>query len=256
MNFALIGIRHSRYLRSLIEKLVELEMYPDYVILEDTDRANLAYGAYFIDNKMAETYNYEVWNYDESNPNCIINLCIKHKIPFFIVCSHNNWRTAKVLSYFNIDILLITEGPIIRGEILYKPNICVMNIHAAPLPGYRGNWTTRLALYNDEPPMVSAHIVTPWIDQGSIINRKRFSIEKGDSLAEVDNKAINAAVELACQTLKKTRDEGFSAIPQRLWEGKEYKGTLKDGILRPAMPVELQDELENRFINGEYGFFS
>jgi len=256
LNFALIGIRYSQYFKSLLERLIELEIRPYYVIIEDTDKSNLANGAYIIDNGIFEAYNYDVWHYDRNNPDCLIGMCIRHKIPFFVVCAHNNWRTSKVLSNFCTDILLITEGPVIRGEILYKPMICTMNIHAAPLPGYRGNWTTRLALYNDEPPMVSAHVVTPWIDQGSIINKKKYEIKMGDSLVDIDGKAVNAAIELACETLKNIKDKGFSAIPQMLWEGKEYKGTYINGVLQPAMPVELQDELEKRFLNGEYGFFS
>ena len=256
MKFALIGIRYSNYFKSLLEKLIDSGIRPYYVIIEDTDKSNLGNGAYFIDNMIFETYSYNVWNYDQNHSSCVIESCIRHKIPFFIVCGHNNWRTVKILNNFTIDILLITEGPLIRGDILYKPQICAMNIHAAPLPGYRGNWTTRIALYNDEPPMVSAHVVTPWIDQGPIIGRREYKIEKGDCLADIDRKAVSAAIELACDTLRKIQSEGFNAVPQRLWEGKEYKGSFKNGVLQPAMPIELQEELEKRFLRGEYGFFS
>lgn len=256
MRFALIGIQNSKYYRSLLDRLVKLHLYPYYVLIEDTDKTNLANSAYFIDNNLFDTLSCDNWNYDTSNPNCIISFCVKHKIPFFVIPEHCGRRTIKVLTSFGTDILLITEGPIIRGEILYRPRLCVMNIHAAPLPRYRGNWTTRLALYNDEPPTVTAHVVTPWIDEGAIIDKRSYIIEKSDTLDDVDKKAMAAAVELACDTLSKIEKSGFYARQQSIWEGKEYKGHYENGILHPAMPFELQEELEKRFKNGEYGFFS
>ncbi|WP_368784345.1 formyltransferase family protein, partial [Acinetobacter baumannii] len=69
-----------------------------------------------------------------------------------------------------------------------------MNIHAAPLPKYRGNWTTRMALYNDDPPEVTAHVVTPWIDEGPIVGKLRYKICKGDTLEEIDRKAMHACI--------------------------------------------------------------
>ena len=258
MDFSLIGIDRSEYANTILNKLIYEDLKPKYILIEDTRPENLANSAYYIDtNKFPEVpIKRELWNFDANDELSLMACCVKQKIPFFSIMNHNCRYTIKVLQSYPVDILIITEGPIIRGPILYIPRYCVMNIHAAPLPQYRGNFTTRFALYNDEPPTVSAHVVTPWIDEGAIIGKLRFEAKKGDSLEDVDKKAFQASAELAVKVLKDIRENGFHPRIQHKWEGQTYRGKkTKDG-LQPAMPPHIHNELRGRFERGEYGFFS
>lgn len=258
MEFAIIGINSSNYADKILERLLSFRLTPKYVIIEDHNTMGLAASAFYIDNRQLPKIpqDLEKWGMSSTNKKSLALKCNQETIPFFLVPDHNSRQTRSILSSHPIDILLITEGPIIRGPILYMPRYCVMNIHAAPLPQYRGNWTTRFALYHDEPPTVSAHVVTPWIDEGPIIKIMQYEIKQGDTLEEIDKKAQIASADLAAYSLLSIVNEGFSPKIQRVWEGKEYKGIFKDGHLEPAMPLELQEELKERLHKGEYGFYA
>lgn len=255
MQFSLIGIDKSRYATLFLQRMIDNNLSPDYVIVDDNNPINLANSAYYIDSGKFPDNNPDIWAYDLECSHSLITSCIANQIPFFCVPHHNSRQTLQVLKAHPIDILLLTEGPIIRGPVLYLPRYCVMNIHAAPLPQYRGNWTTRLALYNDEPPMVTAYVVTPWIDEGPILKKVRFSINHGDTLEQIDNKAMNAAIDLAINTILEIKVKGFKAKRQLIWEGNTYQGKYKGDELQPAMPWKLQDELRVRLEKGEYGFY-
>lgn len=153
--------------------------------------------------------------------------------------------------------MLITEGPIFKGNILEIPRIGVINIHAAPLPYFRGNWTTFLSLYCAYPPMVSAHIVMEQVDAGSLIDVMKYDIYEGDTLEEVNQRASRACMELAAKVIRDALDKGVSYRRQRIWEGHTYKGCRNsNGVLMPAMSLELQDELKQRMELKRYGFYT
>ncbi|AQS60358.1 formyltransferase family protein [Desulforamulus ferrireducens] len=259
MDFALIGINKSKYAVAMIKRLISFNLIPKYVIIEHNEPRSLAVSSVFIDSQKLPVpkQNLSDWAIEEEEGEFSLGaVCSQESIPFLTVPSHNGRQPRDIIAANPIDILIITEGPIIRGPIIYMPRLCVMNIHAAPLPQYRGNWTTRFALYNDEPPIVSAHVVTPWIDEGPIIERMHYEINLGDTLEEIDLKAMNASAELAVYSLLKIMHEGFAPNIQRIWEGKVYKGTRSDKGLEPAMPLAIQRELKARLLKGEYGFYA
>lgn len=258
MDFAIIGLDRSIYARTILEKMSHYNLRPKYVLIEDSNPISLASSSALIDTGRFPTVQQSIrdWGIDLDDPSSIKTYCYKNTIPFYTVQDQNSKDVCTILTTWGIDILLITEGPIIRGPILYLPRYCVMNIHAAPLPQYRGNWTTRLALYNDEPPFVSAHAVTPWIDAGPILKKMSYQIKLGDTLEDVDCKALQASAELAVYTIYDIIEKGFQPIPQNIWDGREYKGSTRDGITQPAMPLGLQEELRDRFRKGEYGFYA
>jgi folate-dependent phosphoribosylglycinamide formyltransferase PurN len=253
MNFAVIGINSSQYAVRLLEHLLQEKLTPDYVLIEDADPNKIAASLVFIDtSRLPHPEDYD--GYFEHVGN-MAEVCRKYGVPFYFIESHNGESTIQVLRNQPIDILLITEGPIIRSNVLHLPKLGVLNMHPAPLPQYRGNWTTRISLYNDEPPTVSAHVVTPWIDEGPIVRTVRFSVHHGDTLEEIDRKAQRRAIQLAAETLKEIAISGLRVRHQPLWAGNTYKGYFKEGKLYPAMPEELQEELRMRLSRGEYGFY-
>ena len=252
MKFAVTGVNNSEYARNCISQLYFHSYAPEYVIVEDSDPRKIAESNVFIDQGVLPRY-FE--NSQFEHKGMLSEICSELSIPYYYVKSQNGKKPMQILSSNPIDVLIITEGPIIRGPILYAPRICVLNVHAAPLPQYRGNWTTLLSLYNDEPPTVSAHIVTPWVDEGPILKTTRYSISPGDGVEDINLKAQKAAAELIVQVVELLITNGIHVSEQPLWAGRTYKGMWNDGTLQPAMPARVLDELRNRLTKGEYGFY-
>ena len=257
MDIAIIGHNYSKYTKEMIEKLTSNEIALKYIIIQDSCVENLAESAYYIDNELIDAVLSGSWSIKEKNEQeSIIAICIEKKIPFFIVDDQNSFYVSKILRYWIVDVLLLTDGPIIRGDILSLPHLCALNLHPAPLPWFRGNWATRLALYHDYPPLVSAHVVTNEVDGGAIIDTMRYNVYENDTASDIDDRAWQACKSLAVSVLQDMACNGLRAKKQRKWEGTEYKGYHQEGIFYPAMTESMQRELDKRLQNNEYGFYS
>ena len=164
---------------------------------------------------------------------------------FFVPC-HNHLISTTILSTYPTDVLLLTTGPIIRSPLLYAAKRFLLNIHAAPLPAYRGNWTTTLALYNCERLKVSAHIVTNDVDMGPILNTCTVPLNEVTSIEQVNKQAQLSSIDCAVDTIRKLKTSEEKYTYQRIWEGKTWHGHRKETYLAPAMPIKNQLELAQR----------
>ena len=253
MNFSLIGFPGSRYTKEMLEYLAEQGLKPSYVILENNDPARLADTDYFISSGTMPPPPYT----EQLEGQGAGRVCIKHQIPVYWVDSQNSQAVSRILFLQRVDILLLTDGPVIRGEVLSLPRYCALNIHAAPLPMFRGNWTTWLALYNDYPARVSAHAAVSQVDAGAIIATLDYDIARGDTLEDENAKAWKACKQLACSVLRNIAQNSFIVRRQWGWQGTTYKGQVQDGVLcGPAMPEGLQEELAERMAHNLYGFYA
>ncbi len=169
----------------------------------------------------------------------------KYSIPFIYVPSFDD-ETAKLIKYTIADAALLLEAPIIQGQILNALPGGIVNFHSAPLPEYRGNFTTYWTLYHNEPLFLTAHLVNHGVDTGPILMQQSIPVYLKDTLADINNRAIDVAAEVALKIMDKSL-YGIPLKPQQTWEGRLFKGT---------MPIDIIQECERRIQAGEYGFYT
>ena len=81
-----------------------------------------------------------------------------------------------------ILVLSIMNQYIITPEVVYKPNLTIINVHHALLPGHRGRNAQSWALYHGESETgITWHFVDKGIDTGKIIRTFTIQIEETDT---------------------------------------------------------------------------
>ena len=94
-------------------------------------------------------------------------------------------------------IFCIGGTQIIPEKILKLPKLGVLNIHPAPLPKYRGRYSTVHAIFNGEKIHgVTLHWMNEEIDAGPIIFKETFPISQSDTAKDIYNKYTNIGVKL------------------------------------------------------------
>jgi methionyl-tRNA formyltransferase len=88
------------------------------------------------------------------------------------------------------DIALCYAFPqIFKQHVISIPRLGLVNFHTSDLPAYRGRHPVNWAFINGETYIgVTAHFVSPGIDEGDIILRDRVSIDRNDDISSVLDK--------------------------------------------------------------------
>ena len=96
---------------------------------------------------------------------------------------------TQILKWKGDLIVCFRSFYILKKSLLKKAKYGGINFHPAP-PSYRGVGTANFALYNKEKNFgVTAHLINEKIDDGKILNVKKFNIKKTDNLKSLLNKA-------------------------------------------------------------------
>ena len=91
---------------------------------------------------------------------------------------------------------------ILKNNILKKVNKATINFHPGP-PEYRGTGCVNYALYeNSKFYGCTAHLINYKVDNGKIIDTKKFYIDKKDSVLDVLTKTNEIMFSLAISTIK------------------------------------------------------
>jgi len=87
------------------------------------------------------------------------------------------------ITSFEVDVIFsLGFLKIIEAHILNGPKIGIINAHPAPLPRYRGRYSTMQAIMNGERYHgITFHFLDKGIDTGDIILQKRFPIEENET---------------------------------------------------------------------------
>ena len=126
-------------------------------------------------------------------------------------------------SHFDLGISN-TYGRLIKKPLIDALKGRIFNIHAAPLPTYKGMFVYNWALYNGEESWtVTAHYVNEKFDEGPIIRTKSFPIDaEKTSVKELEECSSKVGYELTMEIVDAFLDgkkpEGF---PQK-GEGNYY----------------------------------
>ena len=112
-------------------------------------------------NKL-KSYDFEVQFFESKQRKEKINKLVK------------DWRGDFIISFRNLMIL--------PEEVLKKASIMALNFHPGP-PEFPGSGCINFALYNEEESYgVTAHVMNEKVDNGKILEVRRFKILESDNL--------------------------------------------------------------------------
>ena len=133
-----------------------------------------------------------------------------------------SYKNEKYIKFLNKiknlkpDIIIINSySMILKKDLLSLPTKGVLNIHAAPLPKYRGSNPEVWAIINNEFNFgVTIHEVTEKIDDGPILDQIFFSIKFHDDRRSLNKKIYTKTNELIKKNIKSILNKSWKSKTQ------------------------------------------
>lgn len=158
-----------------------------------------------------------------------------HSHPDYIIC----YRTYDIISKEKID----------------TAKIGAINFHTGP-PEYPGRGSVNLALYQNKTEFgVTAHLMTPIIDNGSILDVRLFDIDSSDNVNSLWEKTEENLLKLFsdfCMGLDEVEYIAMKLEQNRsyIWSGKANKMKQIDDL--QVIPLDCSEEHLNSIIRSTY----
>lgn len=157
----------------------------------------------------------------------------------------NHSEVIKLADQLNPDLIAVFGTSLIRGELLNKGRLGIVNLHGGLSPEYRGSDCTFWALYNQEPEKVGCtiHYIDAGIDTGRLIAHVSPEIQPDDDELTLFWRAVKESAKVYAELMKLlARGETVGApqpgkgrlyqVKQRgLHHEKKVDQLLKQGLL-------------------------
>jgi folate-dependent phosphoribosylglycinamide formyltransferase PurN len=136
--------------------------------------------------------------------------------------SINDARVVRLAVDLAPDLIGVFGTTLIRGELLSRGRLGIVNLHGGIAPRYRGSDSIFWALYNDEPDQVGCtlHFLDRGIDTGPLIAHVRPEVRDGDDERTLCRRAYRDAI-AAFQELLDRMERG-----ERFGQPQGEKGRL------------------------------
>lgn len=152
----------------------------------------------------------------------IFDLAADSGIPLREEADVNRPECIEWLRSFHPDYLVsLGLRSIVRKVFIeaFPPNR-VLNIHATPLPRYRGGASDTWMILNGERDVYGVcHVIDEGIDTGPIVSKKAYSIPDRARPVDVYKNRLAIYGDLLLEALRNLENPSFSPAPQSLDEG-------------------------------------
>jgi methionyl-tRNA formyltransferase len=160
---------------------------------------------------------------------------------FIAVKEINGEECCNALRQLQVDLMILAGTPIVRAPVLSVPRIGTLNAHQGALPRFRGMNVIEWAIFEGAPPTITVHFVDPGVDTGDIIAEERVTLQPGDTLDTVRERASAQQVALLVRTLRAAMHGSLPRRTQRAEEGLQYFSMHR--TLRDIAEGRLQEQI-------------
>jgi methionyl-tRNA formyltransferase len=175
----------------------------------------------------------------------IIGLAESNGIDVYPVEKFNSNECIELLDSLDVDLLSIVSAPILREEVFNTAKKGCLNAHPGWLPTYRGLGANAYALQNGDQPGVTVHFIDAGIDTGKIIVRERITVQPGDTVSRINDKAVAHGAVLMADVIHQIQDKRLEMPDINEPKGKHYR----------SMPYPLVKKVNKKLkrSGGKYG---
>jgi methionyl-tRNA formyltransferase len=138
------------------------------------------------------------------------------------VANINDPAVARLADEVSPDLIAVFGTSLIRGDLLQRGRLGLINLHGGLSPHYRGADCTFWALYNGEPDQIGCtiHFIDRGIDTGQLIAHVRPAVRDGDDELTLFWRAVKDSTAAFMELL------GRMEAGQRLGQSQREKGRL------------------------------
>ncbi len=157
----------------------------------------------------------------------------------------NHPRVLEIVEHHGPDLIAVFGTSLIKGELLEKGRLGIVNLHGGLSPEYRGADCTFWALYNKEPEKIGCtiHYINAGIDTGDLIAHVCPEVHEGDDELTLFWRAVKASTDTFSELLdrlehgekfgqKQTTKGHLYQVRDRQWKHeKALDRALRNGLL-------------------------
>jgi len=153
-----------------------------------------------------------------------------------VISKHRGERLPDDIYLWEGDYIVCFRSRfILPDRMLKKARVAAINFHPAP-PEYPGSGCANFALYDEVDTYgVTAHLMNEKVDNGTILEVRRFPIRKSDNLPVVLEKTRNELHKLCSDFVTALATVGESYVPAKI---TEYEGVNWGGEARLLKELE------------------
>ena len=126
------------------------------------------------------------------------------KINFLIVKNVNDNKIFLLIKKLKIDLNIVAGFPyILNKKLICSAKYKSINLHAGPIPSYRGGSPLNWQIINGEDKIYLSIIkMTEKIDKGKLLAEGKFKLKNFDTITSVKKKADNLFCKLIDDAIK------------------------------------------------------
>ena len=145
------------------------------------------------------------------------------------------------------DVIAVFGTSLIKGDLLNKGRLGIVNLHGGLSPHYRGADCTFWALYNKEPDQVGCtlHYIAPGIDTGDLIAHISPEVHESDGELSLFWRAVQDSAEVYAEFFDRV-EKGEKIGQQQNEKGSLYQ--VKDRGLKHEQ--HLEKLIQNGLLQG------
>ncbi len=137
----------------------------------------------------------------------------------YVESKHRVERLPENIQWWDGDYIVCFRSlSILPDSLLKKARIAAINFHPAP-PEYPGSGSINFALYDEVDAYgVTAHLMNEKVDNGKILEVRRFPVRKGDNLLGVLERTHSELYHLCSDFVSALATVGESYVPVKIAE--------------------------------------
>ena len=165
------------------------------------------------------------------SPASIVELASRHKLPLIRSSSPNKKDFLGKVKELTPDLIISSQGFLLKKGILSLAPLGCLNRHAALLPRYRGIYPIFWAMLNDEREIgISVHFMNEKYDDGRIIVQEKIDVELEDTFFSLYGKVIEKTPGLFLEAIRRIAENDIPEISNRAEDGEYFSYPGKDDI--------------------------
>lgn len=165
------------------------------------------------------------------SPASIVELAARHRLPLLRSTSPNKKAFREAVARLTPDLIISSQGFLLKKGILSIAPLGCLNRHAALLPRYRGIYPIFWAMLNDEREIgISVHFMNEKYDDGRIIVQEKINVEPDDTFFSLYAKVIEKTPGLFLEAIRRITENDIPKISNRAEDGEYFSYPEKADI--------------------------
>ena len=164
-------------------------------------------------------------------PASVRELARRHRIPLLRSPSPNRKEFRERVKALKPDLVISSQGFLLKKKFLEIAPLGCLNRHAALLPKYRGIYPIFWAMLNDEREIgVTVHFMNEKYDEGRIIVQHHVPVDEDDTFFSLYEKVIVLTPVIFLEAVRRIKEDQIPDIPNRAEEGEYFSYPRPDDI--------------------------